>query len=57
MHDLIKPPRGELANFQDGGVWVQGVDKPVKVKFNEFHVYWKDPIHFERSKHKPVRTK
>lgn len=40
IHYLIPPPEGESDNFQDGGVWVNGVSKPIKLFFGEFWIHW-----------------
>lgn len=38
QHNVIAPPSGE---DQTDGVWVQGVDMPVQVRFGDFAKIWK----------------
>lgn len=50
IHPLITPPKGEADNFQDKGVWVQGVDRPVKLTFKDFSLHYEPIVKMQRTK-------
>jgi len=57
VYEIVNPPPGEKDNWYEGCIWVQGDKRPVKILPNEYHHFYKEVIHFTRTKHKLIRTK